>query len=100
MDRAWSHGLIWSWYLSSYRSPCFQLGLDQCLQHLALLCRQIGHLVFVVQSEQPELHPGLPPVVNYPKPTALALVTPRVPEAQFAQPAGVRDQITGLRLLH
>lgn len=68
-----------------YASPCFQFRLDDCLERLALLRRQISHLVLVVNSEEPELQACDPPVVDHPQPAAFALAAPPIGEPQLAK---------------
>src|SRR3989304_4291183 len=84
-DRAWAHA--WPSSVPSCQSPGFQFHLEHRLQCFALLGSQIRHFVLVVQRVQPELHADAPPVVDYPKATALAFAAARIGESHLAQAA-------------
>src|SRR3990167_3113534 len=86
--------------MHSCRSPRIQFRLDHRPERLALLRREIGHLVLVVQRKQPELHAGLPPVIDHPQPAALALAPPLVGKTHLAQAARALDDLAGSRIAH
>src|SRR6185437_4151981 len=73
---------------------------DALLQRLSLLGRQIRHLVFVVQCEQPELRATRPVVIDHPQTAALALGAARVAESHLAQAARTRDHLARLWVRH
>jgi len=81
-------------------SPQDYFPLEQCLQRFALRGVEIIDLVLAIERESPELQAGLPPVVDDPKPAALALPSPRIREAHLPQPPCALDDVAGFGICH
>ncbi|SDE69331.1 hypothetical protein SAMN05444679_12830 [Variovorax sp. CF079] len=76
-----------------------QFAFQHALERLLFVGPQVGRLILVIESEQPELRAAIPPVVDDPQAAALSLAPPGIAVSQLAQTTSAFDNVPRFRVL-